>query len=113
MLAITDKGCESRSSILIKRFAESTIYIPSGFTPDKDGKNDFLTVVPVGIKSFKYFAVYNRWGEMIYKSTNASKGWDGTVRGLAQATGTFVVLAEGIDYRDQPVVRKAAVTLIR
>jgi gliding motility-associated-like protein len=113
LFAVNDKGCESRSSILIKRFDKSTIYIPSGFTPNGDGKNDILKVVPVGIKSFKYFTVYNRWGEIIFKSRDASKGWDGTCQGLAQPTGTFVVLAEGIDYRGRTVVEKATVTLIR
>lgn len=113
LLAITDKGCDSRSTIFIKRYAGPTIYIPSAFTPNGDGKNDVLRVVPVGMKLFKYFAVYNRYGELIYKSNDPAKGWNGTHKGALVATGTFVVLAEAVDYRGRPVVQKATVTVIR
>ena len=113
LFAVTDKGCDSRSRILIKRYAGPTVYIPTAFTPNNDGKNDLLKVVPVGMKAFKYFAVYNRYGQMVFKSVDASKGWDGFYGGVLQPTGTFVVLCEAIDYRGKAVVQKETVTLIR
>jgi gliding motility-associated-like protein len=113
LLAVTDKGCDSHSSIFIKRYAGPTIYIPSAFTPNADGRNDFLQVMPVGMKQFKYFAVYDRYGEMIYKSTDPAKGWNGSYKGTPLMTGTFVVLAEAVDYRGKAVVQKGTVMLIR
>ncbi|HYO22522.1 MAG TPA: T9SS type B sorting domain-containing protein, partial [Flavisolibacter sp.] len=113
LYAVTDKGCDSRSSLLIKRYAGPTIYIPSAFTPNNNGKNDLLKVVPVGMKLFKYFAVFNRYGEMIFKTTDPAKGWDGRYKGTLLPTATFVVLAEAIDYRGRPFVQKATVTLVR
>lgn len=113
LFAVTDKGCDSRSRIFIKRYAGPTVYIPTAFTPNADGRNDALRVVPVGMKTFNYFAVFNRYGQLLYKSTDPNKGWDGRYNGVPQPTGTFVVLCEALDYRGRPVVQKELVTLIR
>lgn len=111
--AITDKGCESVTSVLIKRYAGPTIYIPSAFTPNSDSKNDYLKVIPVGIKEFKYFSIFNRFGELVYKSTDPTKGWDGKISGVIQPSSVFVVIAEAVDYLGRPIFKKGTVTLIR
>jgi len=45
------------------------IYVHSAFTPNGDGKNDVLKAIPVGIKKFLYFSIYNRWGQRIFFTT--------------------------------------------
>jgi gliding motility-associated-like protein len=50
-------------------------------TPNKDGLNELLKVFPVGIRSFNFFAVYNRYGQQVFYTTNYSEGWDGTYKG--------------------------------
>ena len=57
------------------------VWVPSGFTPNGDGLNDLLKAIPYGIREFKYFALYNRWGEMVFKTTDPAKGWDGNING--------------------------------
>jgi gliding motility-associated-like protein len=88
------------------------IYVPTGFSPNGDRRNDVLKAIPVGIKQFTYLAVYNRWGEQVFKTTNAAIGWDGSAKGLKQ-TGTFLWMAAGIDYRGNPIKRKGMVTITR
>jgi gliding motility-associated-like protein len=109
----TPEGCEGTDQILIRAFEGPEIYVPSGFTPNGDGKNDILRAFPVGMKEFRYFRVFNRWGEMIFSTPNYNRGWDGTIRGAKQATGSFIWTAEAVDYRGNVISRKGVVTLIR
>jgi len=66
------------------------IDIPSGFTPNGDGLNDYL----YPLNAFKAlnlnFKVYNRYGQVIYESTDWQKKWDGRVKGELQPSGTYV-----------------------
>jgi gliding motility-associated-like protein len=111
--ALTLEGCDSHSDILIKRFKGPELYIPTAFTPNGDGKNDVLKVFPVGMRAFHYLAVYNRYGEMVFKTTDYGTGWDGTYKGIKQGTETFVVVAQAIDYRGKLFLKKGTVTVIR
>jgi len=109
----TDEGCKGTDVVKISVYQAPEIYVPTGFTPNGDGRNDLLRALPVGIKEFKYFKVFNRWGQMIYTTANERMGWDGKVNGVAQPTSTFVWIAEGIDFKGNKVFRKGSSTLIR
>ena len=109
----TPEGCEGYDDILIKVYKGPEIYVPSGFTPNNDGLNDLLKAIPVGIKEFRYFRIYNRWGQMIFSTRNPSVGWDGKINGTEQPTGTFVWMAEAVDYKGNLVSRKGVVTIVR
>lgn len=61
--------------------AEPFIFVPTAFTPNYDGNNDFFIVRGPDIKEV-YFAVWDRWGEKVYETKDpAAKGWDGTYGG--------------------------------
>ena len=109
----TPEGCEGKAAVHIKVYQGPEIYVPTGFTPNKDGKNDVLRPIPAGIKLFKQFAVFNRWGQPVFRTTVAENGWDGRVNGLMSSNETFVWLAEGIDYNGQPVQRKGTVVVMQ
>lgn len=111
--ARTADGCEADDDITIKVFQKADIYVPTAFTPNGDGLNDIFKVIPVGIKEFKYLKVFNRWGELVFATTNASQGWNGTYKGQQQGTFVFVWEAKGIDYLGNTISRKGTVTLIR
>jgi gliding motility-associated-like protein len=111
--AITKEGCDSHSAILIKRYKGPELYIPNAFTPNGDGKNDVLKVLPVGIRTFHYLAVYNRYGQQLFRTTDYSTGWNGTYKGTRLGTGTYVFIAEAVDYKGRLLVRKGTVTLVR
>ncbi|MBL7749995.1 MAG: gliding motility-associated C-terminal domain-containing protein, partial [Chitinophagaceae bacterium] len=89
------------------------IYVPSAFTPNGDGKNDILRALPAGVQQFLYFRVYNRWGQLVFQTQDHRIGWDGKINGQIPPTGTFVWVAEGIDYLGQRILRKGTVVLIR
>ena len=66
------------------------IDIPSGFTPNGDGLNDYLYPLNAFKASNLNFKVYNRYGQVIYESTDWQKKWDGRVKGELQPSGTYV-----------------------
>jgi len=111
--AMSDKGCDAHSKILITRYKGPDIYIPNAFTPNGDGHNDVLRVLPIGIKTFHYLAVYNRYGQLMFQTTDKYKGWDGIYGGKPQEPGTYVVVAKAQDYNGHPMLKKESVLLLR
>jgi gliding motility-associated-like protein len=113
VMATTADGCIATDSIKIKITYASEIFVPTAFTPNGDGKNDMLRPKLIGIKELKYFAVYNRYGELIYKSANENQGWDGFIKGAAQNTGSFVWMAEAVDYLGRTIFRKGTSMVLK
>ncbi|HLK28119.1 MAG TPA: gliding motility-associated C-terminal domain-containing protein [Puia sp.] len=111
--AVADNGCRATAKISIKVYQGNDIYVPTAFTPNGDGKNDILKAIPIGLKTFSYFEIYDRWGQRVFYTTNASKGWDGRIGNRTQDAGTYVWVAEGVDDNGKRILRKGTVILIR
>ncbi len=111
--ASTINGCQATDDINVKVFVQADIYVPNAFTPNNDGVNDIFKPILVGIKELKYFAVYNRYGEQVYKTSLQGRGWDGMVKGQMQNTGGFIWVAEAVDYMGNVLKRKGSVVLIK
>jgi gliding motility-associated-like protein len=109
----SNAGCVATDSVIIKVFKGSAVYVPTGFTPNGDGRNDFLRGLYVGIRRVYYFRVYNRWGQQIFSTTNLIEGWDGTIRGAKQSTGTYVWMLKAEDLAGKIYEMKGVATLIR
>ena len=106
-------NCTATASISIKVFRGPEIYVPNSFTPNGDGLNDVLKAIPVGLVEFHYLKIFSRFGQLLYTITDPSKGWDGRIQGTEQNSGTYVWIAEGIDYKGNLIMRKGYSTLIR
>lgn len=106
-------GCYGTASIKFTVYKGPAMYVPGAFSPNGDGTNDLLKCFAVGLHSFKYFDIYNRGGERLFRTTNTNTGWDGTYKGTPVDPGTFVWVAEGADYNGKPMVRKGTVVVIR
>ncbi len=110
----TPEGCDAVDDIVVKVFKTGPeIFVPTGFTPNGDGKNDILKPILVGMRQLEYFRIFNRWGQMIYQTSTIGAGWDGTIAGKQQQSGTYVFMAQAIDYLGNPVFKKGTVVLIR
>ncbi|HEX5002501.1 MAG TPA: gliding motility-associated C-terminal domain-containing protein [Bacteroidia bacterium] len=85
-----------------------SMYIPNSFTPNGDGLNDTFGVYGEAIKDFR-MQVFNRWGQIIFESTNVNQRWDGVFDGIPVPQGSYVyrVVASGVtgktDTRDGTV----------
>ena len=80
LIAFSSIGCQDSVSLPITYQEELIYYIPNSFTPDADEHNQmFKPVFTSGFDPFNYeISIYNRWGEMIWKSFDHNQGWDGT-----------------------------------
>ncbi len=94
-------------------FAQINIYVPRAFSPNNDGVNDLLKPILVGITTFHYFSIYNRWGNLIFTTQDPNQGWDGTFKGVPQPVETYLWIAEGIDENGRKVVQKGMTSLVR
>lgn len=113
LTAQTAKGCTAKDDINITVFVKPDLYVPNAFTPNADGKNDIFNPIPIGIKEIKYFAIYNRYGELVFKTTVQGAGWDGAVKGIRQNTGAFVWIAEAVDFKGNIITKKGTVVLLK
>lgn len=109
----TAEGCQGGDDITVKVFQRADLYVPTAFTPNGDGLNDFAKVIPVGIRELRFFTIYIRWGEVVFTTNDPSKGWDGRKSGAEQSNAVFVWMARGVDYKGNIINRKGTVTLIR
>jgi gliding motility-associated-like protein len=109
----SEAGCITVDTQLVKPFNEVSIYVPSAFTPNNDGLNDYLKPIPGGIKELKHFRIYNRWGQMVFDIRSDSRGWDGRIGGMQQTTQVYVWTAEGLGVDNRNYKAKGTVLLIR
>ncbi len=109
----TSFGCATTDEVFFKVYKGPAIYVPNVFTPNGDGKNDRFRAVAVGMKEIRYFRVFNRYGQLIFDERNSFNGWDGTINGKAQASGTYVWCISGVDFNGREHVKKGTVTLVR
>lgn len=111
--ATNNIGCVGTDNVSLKVYNGPHIYVPNAFTPNNDNLNDNLKVLPVGMIAFKYFSIYNRYGQLIFTTTNPAIGWDGTFKGIKQSMGTYVWMVEATDFRGLNHFEKGVVVLIR
>jgi len=88
------------------------IAVPNAFTPNNDGKNDYLYPLNAYKAGNLVFRVYNRYGQLVFETKDWTKKWDGTINGHAQPTGTFVWILQYIDRDTQQLITKKGTTVI-
>jgi len=107
-------GCSDSARKTLTVLDHCFIDVPTAFTPNNDGLNDFFRPHNA-LKADSYeFRVYNRWGQLVFQSRNWLEKWDGRINGAVQRTGVYVWMLSYI-HRDtkQSVFKKGTVTLIR
>jgi gliding motility-associated-like protein len=115
-------GCKAKKKITVvvspPLCGESELYIPNAFTPNNDGENDYFRIRGKEIEAL-YLAVYNRWGQLVFESTDAmmpydeQRGWNGTFNEKVLEPGVFVYLARIHCAGGNTFTKKGNVTLLR
>lgn len=107
-------GCPIERKIIARIFnGPPQIFVPTAFTPNNDGLNDTFKPFIPGVV-LKAFRVFNRFGKVIFETSDSNASWDGTFNGVPQNPGTYVWQATGTG-RDGSAIKpqKGTVTLIR
>jgi gliding motility-associated-like protein len=107
-------NCYDTVTNQIKVVRSCYITVPNAFTPNNDGKNDRLYPLNAYKAVNLEFNIYNRYGQLIFRTTDWTRHWDGTVNGLLQATGVYVWSLRYSD-RDtgQKIFKRGTTVLIR
>jgi len=112
--AVTPQGCSGSAKLKVTVYSTlPDIFMPGAFTPNGDGRNDVYRPILAGISSLDYFRIFNRWGQEVYATTRNGAGWDGTLSGKPQTTGTFVYMVQGKDYMGKVHYKKGTFILVR
>lgn len=112
---VTDSfGCESTAQKKIQLYSSCYLAVPTAFTPNGDGRNDAFGVLNAVKAENLELLVLNRWGQMVFKTTNWKQFWDGKVAGAPQPTSVYVWFLRYTD-RDtkKRLEQKGTVALIR
>jgi gliding motility-associated-like protein len=83
-------GCQDTALSEITKLQSCYITVPNAFTPNGDGKNDWLYPLNTFQVSNFEFQVFNRFGQLVFESRDPSKKWDGTINGHPQESGTYI-----------------------
>lgn len=112
-VTITDaNGCSTSGSASIQRGEYDCFFIPTVFSPNGDGNNDVLYVRGHGIQEM-IFRIYDRWGNMIFESTNPQLGWDGNYKGKPMNAGAYAYYAKIVFVNGTEKEIRDNITLIR
>ncbi len=96
---------QSTYSVIILPY--TTIDVPTAFTPNGDGINDLIFPDGWGIRQLRFFRVYNRWGQLLFETTEYRKGWDGSYLGVPQNMESYLYQAEVETYlSSEPLLYK-------
>ena len=86
-------GCSVEDSIEVKVLigeADNGYLLPSAFTPNNDGVNDCFGIKKWGYVTELDFRIYNRWGNLVFHTTNSADCWDGALKGIQQQADAYV-----------------------
>lgn len=112
---VTDSfACTNTAQKKVVIYASCYLAVPTAFTPNGDGRNDVFGVANAVKAENLELLVFNRWGQMIFKTANWKQAWDGRVGGILQPTSVYVWYLRYTD-RDtkKKIEQKGTVTLIR
>ncbi|MCB9235000.1 MAG: gliding motility-associated C-terminal domain-containing protein [Bacteroidia bacterium] len=89
-----------------------TLFIPNAFTPNDDGINDIYYIQNSNFRKFE-FAVFDRYGNQIFATTNSEFRWDGRVGGRMVPMGSYVYIFHGVTNDDMTIKRSGTITIVR
>ncbi len=95
------------------RFTSVDVWVPKVFTPNGDGVNDMVRAIANGI-TVQYFNIYNRWGNLLFTTTDITQGWDGRFKGVVQPNETYLwILVGRSNSTNERVQKRGMITLVK
>ena len=116
ILVTDDNNCRDSSNVTIPYYCEELIYIPSAFSPNNDGTNDFFGAICLRNEDLTHYklSIYNRWGELLFLSNKYLDRWDGSYKNQIVQSDVYVYILEYSFYYSNGISNKYGnVTLLR
>jgi gliding motility-associated-like protein len=105
-------GCSVTDDFTVVVLNDALVLTPNAFTPNNDGLNDWFGPLGKVPESFT-LQIFNRYGDLVFKSTSITNRWDGTYKGKPQPPGTFAYLIQYKDIQNKPKQQHGSFILIR
>ncbi|MGC8866449.1 MAG: PKD domain-containing protein [Bacteroidales bacterium] len=114
-LRVTDEnGCVNQITKNLRVYPELRFFIPNAFTPNQNGRNEVFRPLGKYLKPGKYlFQIYNRWGELLFETTDPNEGWDGKFKGVDSPVGVYIWTITVYDMFNDKEFYKGSVLLLR
>jgi gliding motility-associated-like protein len=115
LLQVKDRdGCTGVDSIFIThKNCTNKILFPSAFSPNDDNRNDVIRAFVQGRLMQYRFTIYNRWGQIVFQTTDHRKGWEGYFGGLLQGNSVFVWICNYQFAGEKIMMEKGILTLLK
>lgn len=106
------EGCSRR--ITQEYYPTGGLFVPNTFTPDNDGINDVFFCYGHDLASFEII-IFNKWGDVVYQSTDITMPWDGSAKGgdYYVPDGVYPYILKAMDKKDKVIEKKGSVQIIR
>jgi gliding motility-associated-like protein len=111
---LNTRGCRDTAVQMVKVINNCFIAVPTAFSPNGDGMNDFLYPLNAYKARDLHFRVYNRYGQLVFETRDWTQKWDGRFHGVPQPVGSYVWMLSFINTdTGEKVFKKGATLLIR
>lgn len=77
------------SNEMVDIYCPNSVFIPNVFSPNSDGKNDYFLAIGSAVFAEYEMKIFNRWGEMLFRSQHQQQGWDGYIHDNKAAEGVY------------------------
>jgi len=112
LIAFNSNGCSDTSCQLVSAIVVPLVDVPNAFSPNNDGVNDFISVKGYGIANMSW-NIYNRWGQLVFRSSNLSSGWDGRFKGQLQPQDVYAYILSVTFTDNTQYTKKGDINLLR
>ena len=113
-----ETGCSNKAPVYLSGLETcplDIIGVPNVFSPNGDDNNDRFELFPTpSIDEIISFRVFDRWGALIFETTNINESWDGTYDGTPEPSGVYIYMIEfPCEVDGSIVVKSGDITLLR
>ena len=111
-VTISKNLCKAADTIQVL-VGDCGVYIPSAFTPNNDNLNETFGVADNTALQYFNLQIYSKWGQLIFRSDDVTKKWDGTFNGKKMPNGSYVWMLNYTNIRGRKFYEQGTVMLIR
>ncbi|MBL4578367.1 MAG: gliding motility-associated C-terminal domain-containing protein, partial [Flavobacteriales bacterium] len=108
----TLNGCKGRDTVDVFVVA-AQIVVPNAFSPNRDGANDTIFLIHVGVQELIEFQIFNRWGQRVFETADLEQGWDGNFNSEPQEIGNYAYYFKALTLAGDVVEGSGDIALIR
>ena len=112
LVAFNEANCSDTIILRVPAIVSPVLDVPNAFTPGKFGENGLIRVYGFGIGKMDW-KIYNRWGQVVFATTNRKESWDGTFKGALQPMDVYTYTLDVVFTDGKPFRKTGDITLLR